>query len=73
MDVTNAEPAKSALLGYVEAEIAPDDPVLVERPISLPEEADQVENRSIIAQINKRIRFQRSVVRHIKLLLLSFI
>ena len=52
MDVTNAEQAKSALLGYVEAEISPDDPVLVERPISLPEEADQVENGSIIAQIN---------------------
>ena len=73
MDGTNAEQAKSALLGYVEAEIAPDDPVLVERPISLPKEADQVENGSIIAQINKRIRLQRSVVRHIKLLLLSFI
>ena len=73
MDVTNAEQAKSALLGYVEAEIAPEDPVLVERHITLPEEADQVENGSIIAQINKRIRLQRSVVRHIKLLLLSFI
>ena len=39
MDVTNAEQAKSALLGYVEAEIAPEDPVLVERHITLPDEA----------------------------------
>ena len=66
MDVTNAEQAKSALLGYVEAEIAPEEPVLIERNITLPEEVDQGENGSIISQINKRIRLQRSVVRHIR-------
>ena len=66
MDVTNAEQAKSALLGYVEAEIAPKEPVLIERSITLPEEVDQGENGSIISQINKRIRLQRNVVRYIR-------
>ena len=48
------------------AEIAPEEPVLIERNITLPEEVDQGENGSIISQINKRIRLQRSVVRYIR-------
>ena len=63
MDVSNAEQAKSALYSYVEAELEPEEPVLVEKKCLYTEEIGQEENVSIIGQINKRIRLERHVVR----------
>ena len=55
MDVTNAEQAKSVLHSYLEAEIQPEEPVLVEK-VSMNEEPLEDKTGSIIGQINKRIR-----------------
>ena len=61
MDVTNAEQAKSALHSYVEAEIQPEEPLLIEK-VPINEEALQDKTGSIIGQINKRIRLERHMV-----------
>ena len=61
MDVTNAEQAKSALHSYIEAEIQPEEPLLIEK-VPINEEALQDKTGSIIGQINKRIRLERYMV-----------
>ena len=61
MDVTNAEQAKSALHSYLEAEIQPEEPVLVEK-VSMNEEPLEDKTGSIIGQINKQIRLERRAV-----------
>ena len=61
MDVTRAEEAKSALHSYIEAEIQPEEPVLIEK-VTINEEVLQDKTGSIIGQINKRIRLERHMV-----------
>ena len=61
MDVTNAEQAKSALHSYIEAEIQPEEPLLIEK-VPINEEALQDKTGSIIGQINKRIWLEGHMV-----------